>query len=72
MAHPLISVICQEWLEGWFKKTPISKIKRGNIQEPLFVEIVFVSFVAFVCFKNQQAGTNTGIIKLPKLEGIKQ
>lgn len=22
-----------EWLEGWFKKTPMSKIKRGNVQE---------------------------------------
>ena len=28
-------VLLQEWLEGWFKKTPISKIKRGNLEEPL-------------------------------------
>lgn len=24
---------CQEWLEGWFKKTKICYIKRGNLEE---------------------------------------
>ncbi|CAK9076691.1 unnamed protein product [Durusdinium trenchii] len=29
-----------EWLEGWFKKTPMSKIKRGNLEETELEDMV--------------------------------
>ena len=67
--------ICDAARSGWkvgSKRRPYRRSNAATFKSHSSWKSFLVSFVAFVCFKNQQVGTNTGIIKLPKLEGIKQ